>query len=233
MDKLVETLAKFLLPTEKGVISITGAGGKTSSLVALGKYFRERGKSVLLTTTTKIQSPRLFFYDADYIFTSREEALSYEAEKGKTAFYAEKHIMDPKKYISPEHDILSILIKRFDVVIIEADGAKMLPVKYHTDRDPVILDETTATLAVLGASAWGECIDNVCFGFDSQARVDEKFLNFLLCDPQGIYKKAQGNTMLFINQGDEKQIPLESLDSKYPVILGSVKEDRIYERKGL
>ena len=148
---LIKTIGDYLIGDNGGVVSITGAGGKTSTLKALGQYCREKGLSVLLTTTTKIQSPKTFDYDADYAFTDEGDALLHEPEKGQSVFYAQRALMDPKKLVSPRLDVLSLLIKRYDVTIIEADGAKGLPLKYHSDRDPVIVDETTAWTTAVSA----------------------------------------------------------------------------------
>ena len=230
MESLVSTIANKLIPSGQGVISVTGAGGKTTLLVSLGRYLRDKGLSVLLTTTTKIQSPKTYDFETDEIFTDETAVLQYEVEKGKSVFYAQKALMDPKKMISPRPEVLSLLIKRFDAVLIEADGSRQLPLKYHTQRDPVILPETSATVAVMGASAWGECIDNVCFGFESTRKVDDAFISFLINDAEGAFKRAQGDCLLLINQADIFQPDIRSLECTYPVILGSLKEDRVYAK---
>lgn len=228
MESLIARLAELLLPQGRGVISITGAGGKTSCLKALGRHFRSLSRSVLLTTTTKIQSPKTFDYDMDWAFTDEVDALSHEVAPGEGVFYAQRALMDPKKLVSPRPEVLSILIGRFDVVIIEADGARNLPLKYHSQRDPVIVPETEATLAVMGASAYGRRVDDSVFGFESEAIVDTAFLNFLIRDPEGALKGAKGRTVLFINQADEVALPLEGIETPVPLILGSLRQDRIY-----
>lgn len=230
---LIKTIGDYLIGDNGGVVSITGAGGKTSTLKALGQYYRKKGLSVLLTTTTKIQSPKTFDYDADYAFTDEGDALQHEPEKGQSVFYAQRALMDPKKLVSPRPDVLSLLIKRYDVTIIEADGAKGLPLKYHSDRDPVIVDETTAVLAIMGASSYGDTVDNSCFGCESIAPVDMKFINYLIKDDQGALKGMRERSLLFINQADEKTLPLDEIICPVPLIMGSLKEDRIYGRKDI
>ena len=159
--------------------------------------------------------------------------MLHDPEKGQSVFYAQRALMDPKKLVSPRPDVLSLLIKRYDVTIIEADGAKGLPLKYHSDRDPVIVDETTAVLAIMGASSYGDIVDNSCFGYESTAHVDMKFINYLIKDDQGALKGMRGRSLLFINQADEKTLPLDEIISPVPIIMGSVKEDRIYGRKDI
>lgn len=233
MEKLTQTLASLLTSDGKGVISLTGAGGKTSTLKGLGAYYRSLGMSVLLTTTTKIQNPKIFDFGVDYAFMSEEEVLVHSPAKGESVFYAERHIMDPKKMTAPRMEVLDVLIDRYDVVIIEADGSRQLPLKYHTQRDPVISGRTSATLAVMGASAYGQCIDNVCFGFDSTKTVDTAFLNFLIADGQGLLKGAAGRTAVLVNQADLIRIPLSELDCPVPVVLGSILKDEVYDTRNV
>ena len=225
---LVEKLALMLLPEGRGVISITGAGGKTSTLKALGAHFRSLGCSVLLTTTTKIQSPKTFDYDVDHAFTQEADALAHDVASGESVFYAQRALMDPKKLVSPREEVLSALIPRYDVVIIEADGAKNLPLKFHSERDPVIPDQTDATLAIMGLSAWGDRVDNSCFGFESDALVDSAFLNFLIASSEGALKRAKGRTVLFLNQADVHTASLEDLKCPVPIVMGSLREDCVY-----
>ena len=233
MESLVSTIANKLIPSGQGVISVTGAGGKTTLLVSLGRYLRDKGLSVLLTTTTKIQSPRTYDFETDEIFTDETAVLQYEVEKGKSVFYAQKALMDPKKLVSPRREVLDILVAQYDVTIIEADGARTLPLKYHQERDPVVIDSTDATLAVVGASAFGCRVDDTCFGFESDALVDTAFLDFLIRDGQGVLKGAKGRTVILVNQADECIVPIHELHSPVPVVLGSIREDRMYDGSGL
>ena len=156
------------------------------------------------------------------------DVSEYNDGLGKVAVRARFNASDPKKLVSPRPEVLSILIPRFDVVIIEADGARHLPLKYHSQRDPVIVSETDATLAVMGASAYGRRVDDSVFGFESEALVDTAFLNFLIRDGEGALKGAMGRKVLFINQADEVALPLEGILAPVPLILGSLREDRIY-----
>ncbi len=228
MEKLTSLLAGMLLPEGRGVLSITGAGGKTSAMMALGRHFRDCGKSVLLTTTTKIRSARLLDYGVDDVISSEPDALLYEPVPGRSALYAEQALMDPKKMVSPRLEVLSLLLPRFDVVIIEADGSKGLPLKMHTSRDPVILEGTDAVLAIIGATAFGDMADNVCFGYEGREMVDEAFVSALTASPEGALKGRVGRTVLLINQADEVQPDISRIECPVPLVLGSLREDRVY-----
>ena len=63
MERLSEALDGII--SGDRFISITGGGGKTSLLKCLASYYRDKGEKVLMTTTTKFQSPLFFRWDAD------------------------------------------------------------------------------------------------------------------------------------------------------------------------
>lgn len=228
--RLSGELERLLVDDYPAVISITGAGGKTNTLKMLGKYFSSRGKSVLLTTTTKIQGPKHFGFDTDYSFTEEEDALMHIPSKSESVYYAQANLMDPKKMRSPRLEVLEILSKRYDVVLIEADGAKTLPLKLHTERDPVIVPYTTATLAIMGATSLGDKKDNVCFGYDGSGVVDIPFLQQLIDDKEGVLKGAAGRCAILINQCDAvaDHDCFKALKAPCPIVLGSVMKDEAY-----
>lgn len=228
--RLTEKLTSLLVEDYPAVIAITGAGGKTNTLKRLGEYFRSLGKSVLLTTTTKIQSPKHFGFNTDFAFTDESEVLLHEAKKGESIYYAQRNLMDPKKFTSPRPEILELLAKHYEVVLIEADGAKTLPLKLHTERDPVIPPCTTATLALMGATSLGEKQDNVCFGFEGEGVVDIPFLQALIDNPEGVLKRSQGKKVILINQCDALKdfSSFKELKAPCPILLGSIQKDEFY-----
>ena len=48
-------------------------------------------------------------------------------------------------------------------MLIEADGAKRMPLKVPADHEPVILPQTTHVLSVYGLDAVGRPLEEVCF----------------------------------------------------------------------
>ena len=71
-----------------------------------------------------------------------------------TALFTTTHIMTP----SDADVLLSVrfLCREASAVIIEADGARRLPVKFPAAREPVIRPETTHTIVVAGLTALGK-----------------------------------------------------------------------------
>ena len=225
-------LTSFLEPYCGRFISITGGGGKTSLLSLLGRYFRNQGKSVLLTTTTKLMSPRLHDYGQDIIFED-ESVLGYRPEKGQTVFYAEHSTMDMKKWIAPREEVLTILSSMYDVVISEADGSRGLPFKIHTERDPVIHPSTTAVIAVAGLWGIGEKAYSAVFGSDEDVPVDRDYLERYVKMEEGISKGFIGNNAIVFNGAEcvDSSVLDMLMSIVYPentiVVAASEKEDKI------
>lgn len=190
--KLYPELEKRLVRGSHNVISITGGGGKTSLLTEFGYYLRSCGYSVLLTTTTKIASPKNHDYRVDDIFCD-ESILSYKPQKKQSVLYADRSI-DIKKWCSPRIEVLAILADRFDVTLIEADGSRGLPIKYHTDRDPVIPDFTDSVIGIMGIWGIEKKAYEVAFGDDRDLVVDKNYVDSYLRDSEGLTKGMSERT---------------------------------------
>ena len=233
MMNLYQRLEEDLLPDGKAFISITGGGGKTTLLSGFGRYLASRGRSVLLTTTAKVASPYLHDYGVDRIYGD-EGVLSHMPEKGSLVFYAEHHTMDMKKWIAPRPEVLSALYGRYDAVLSEADGSRGLPLKVHTERDPVIHPLTTSSIAVAGLWGIGEKAYSVSFGDGRGIPVDRDYLQWYIDAPAGLTKGFTGRCCIVFNGaencGEEIIAMLSTLSypEGIPVYAASEKEDRIY-----
>jgi len=194
-------LYENLKTTSRPFFSITGGGGKTTLMIGLARYFKKKGCSVLITTTTKVLSPYLLDYGQDKVF-SDESILSYKPHSGEVVFYA--HVSeDGNKWCSPGFDNLTELYGVYDIIISEADGSKRLPVKIHTARDPQIHPLTTATIAVFGMWAIGHDASEVAFGPTKAGIVDALYLDWYFEEPEGLLKDLIPNhSAVVFNGGD-------------------------------
>lgn len=228
--ELFQHLENLFITDEHSIVSITGGGGKTTLMIEFAFYLKRRGYSVLITTTTKVESPKNIDYKADYIY-SDESVLAHAVKNKETVFYAEKSF-DVKKWIAPRPDVLSVLSRRYDVILIEADGSRRLPLKIHTARDPVILKETTGVIGVIGAAALGKKAEYAVFGDQSDRIVDEEYLREYLEMPEGIRKGMRDDIphIILLNGADtlSKDKIKEINGWNLPFILSSVQENRIY-----
>lgn len=131
------------------IIAFVGAGGKTSAVKTLAAELAGRGRRVVITTTTKMHPPE----DRSLLGQSVESAAALLEERNPvwagTYFNAYK--------IEGLPDALPGLAAVADHVLIEADGAKKLPLKMiDPRREPVIPPETEAVIAVAGMDGIGK-----------------------------------------------------------------------------
>lgn len=135
---LAETLG-----VRPGVTSVIGSGGKTSLLSALA---RELPGTVVLTTTTHI----LPFPDVPLV-TSEDAADVRAALAASRVVCVGSQAEKDGKLVPPELGI-DALASLADHVLVEADGARRLPLKAHAPWEPVIPACSSRTILVLGAS---------------------------------------------------------------------------------
>lgn len=140
---------------EKNIISFVGGGGKTTSIYTLANELSSLGKKVLVTTTTHMHMPK------DYINFKGD--INEIKERFKNTNLITVGIKDRNEKISSVgEDIAIALIELCDFLLIEADGAKMLPLKAPANHEPVILSNTTMIIGVAGIDSLGKSIKEIC-----------------------------------------------------------------------
>lgn len=134
-------------------IAVIGAGGKTTTLSKLAGL--HRAERVLLTTTTHIFPFSPPVCDRLCIAPTAEEITQALAQPGVVcAGVPSKN----EKLTGLSEEILQAASQSADWIFYEADGAKCLPLKLHSDTEPVILPGTAHCFVVAGLSAWGKPI---------------------------------------------------------------------------
>ena len=131
------------LGVRPGVTSVIGSGGKTSLLAALA---RKLPGTVVLTTTTHIRP----FEGVLTLETPAVHTLARALETERVVCVASKAKKDGK-LTTPELGI-DALATLADYVLVEADGARRLPLKAHSSWEPVIPACSNRTILVVGAS---------------------------------------------------------------------------------
>ena len=132
------------------ILSIIGAGGKTTALLALARALA--GQRVLLTTSTHIypvappQSRALLINpDADELLDALRTpgivCAGSDAGAGKLGALAP--------------DLFRRAVQAADITLCEADGAHHLPLKLHRADEPVVPLDSARCVIVAGLSAWG------------------------------------------------------------------------------
>jgi len=141
------------------VISLVGAGGKTTLMSALAKELTDENAMVISTTTTKISDWQV---SGDILIVEKDEdkmldcLLQTLKEHRHITLAGERLSVEGKlKGISPELVMRITGLKQVDYVIIEADGAARKPLKAPNATEPVIPQKTTLVIAVVGIDALG------------------------------------------------------------------------------
>ena len=154
------------LKEKRHVISLVGAGGKTSIMYGMAEAFCERGHRVLVTTSTHIARP-----DERVMADTLEEAEALW-QQGNYAVIG--RAVSEKKLGMPDERLLAEAMARADSVLIEADGARRLSCKAPGSREPVILPQCDIVVGVLGLDALGNRIEDVCFRPERVAQICRK-----------------------------------------------------------
>lgn len=195
---------------KKDILSIVGAGGKTSTMFKLAEELRENNK-VLVVTTTKIYVPPSNKYD--FICTDKKEFSKYANMKENGIYVLGTGINKNNKILELNEKGLDELSPYFDYILIEADGAKKKQLKGWSKYEPVIYGKTTKTIGIIDIQAVGMVVSEdkihrskiFCeiTGVQEGDKVTIEHLSKLIIHPQGLFKKSQGERILFINKTEE------------------------------
>ena len=193
------------------VIALVGGGGKTSTAFWLARQFKRQGHRVFVSTTTKMYLPNknqadhfICLKDKDgSLITHQDNRLS---DPGITFCYQERINSAQKgeeikvSGVKPEFIDNLKNASPFTVFIIEADGAKRLPIKAPDRHEPCIPVTSDMVIGVTGAEvihtrAAPESIHrwNTFSALTQCAvgdKIDHRVLGQLIEHRQGMFKQA-------------------------------------------
>jgi molybdenum cofactor cytidylyltransferase len=140
------------------LVSIVGAGGKSTILFALGRDLTAAGARVILTTTTRVgadQPSEPICWSADVA----DVAAAFLV--GLPVFVAAGRA--PGKVLGPSPEAIDRLFAEAAAayVVVEADGAKQMAIKAPADHEPVIPSASTTVIVVASLAAIGHPISEV------------------------------------------------------------------------
>lgn len=171
-------LLREALRVQRGdVVSFVGAGGKSSALFRLAGELRAEGWRVLATTTTRMamrelrRAPLAARLDATVTPAHIRRWLN---EHGFVFLYSDQD-QRRKKVVGLHPEIVSGLVDSVDsdVLLIEADGSRRLPLKAPFDHEPVIPRDTSLVVPVAGVDALGKPLDSE--HVYNAARIQERY----------------------------------------------------------
>ncbi|WP_293673616.1 selenium cofactor biosynthesis protein YqeC [uncultured Parolsenella sp.] len=142
------------------LVAAIGSGGKTTLLRSLAAELRERGARVVLATTTHFMP----FDGVETVSSSNKaevEAILVRDGIVCAAAPAAGRAGAAGK-LGPSPIALDELRLLADMVLVEADGSKRLPLKLHESHEPVVPAGANAVACVLGASGFGQPLATAC-----------------------------------------------------------------------
>jgi molybdenum cofactor cytidylyltransferase len=179
--------------TRGEVVSLVGAGGKSTTLAALGHELAAQGWRVVATTTTRVGLAQLDWFPRAMNSATEAQRLSAALTEDHFVFVYD-HIAGEKvmgvdlSWVSWALDALDA-----DILLIEADGARRLPFKAPHSHEPVIVPETTLVVPVAHLAALGQPLDDdhvynaaamiARYGFPEGAPVKSPWVAQVLRDP--------------------------------------------------
>jgi len=237
---------------EREVISLVGAGGKTTLMYRLAKELLLSGRRVVTTTTTKILEPKL--KETSFLFVDSDEKKIKDfvwrhLDQYRHLTVARERLGSGKlKGVSPElvNELWSL--DKIDTIIVEADGAAGRPVKAPREWEPVIPTATTLVIAILGVDGVGKELNeenafqpegiSKITGIPVGEKLTDEAMAILMVHPEGLFKGAPSSSRVvaFFNKVDipkgvakAKDIARRIFEKKHRqierVVLGQLKSE--------
>ena len=131
------------------LVALVGGGGKSSLMFALGRGLPGR---IVMTTTTRIFASQM---------SRAAEVCTLAEENWRERLYAFDSSLlvvggvegERARGVPPELPAEMLACSGVDWVVIEADGSRMLPVKAPAAHEPVVPNETSLVVVVVGVDA--------------------------------------------------------------------------------
>ncbi len=211
---------------EHAVISVVGAGGKTSLIFAWAQELASEGKTVVISTTTHMMHPefaksaypaKALIYYSDYSPSKSELAEDFAQidsllESERILMLASVDPSNNHKVTSPPQELLDYTCAVADVVLIEADGSRRMPLKWPKAHEPVVPKNTAISICVAGLSALGRPLQDALYNAEglpqamSRDTIDEALIAAIVSSPDGGLKGTHEDYRVFLNQADTEEL---------------------------
>ncbi len=221
------------IPDTARCICAVGAGGKTSLLYRLAEEYRQRGRRVLVVTTTKMYAPE----KDGMLDKGTKEILEKLAKDG---FVIAGTCLPEGKMGPLPREVWKKVCFAADVALVEADGSRRMPLKLPGEKEPVLPEECDFLVTVAGLSALGRSWALACHRFSaaaaeiSEKEVTEKgLLRLVEKGYGGLWKIYPG--CVFLNQADSigwDRAEKIALGFSVPCAWGSLRENRYRRKEG-
>ena len=214
------SLRKALMLEGQGVVSLVGAGGKTSLMFKIAHEIAETGEPVLTTTTTKIYAPEpeqsSCLIVSDSVETIVSQASDFHKNKKLHVTAATSQLPGENKLIGLTPETIDVLSEKniFRWILVEADGAAGRPLKVPAEHEPVIPESTKLVIGLAGLSGVGKPMTeewvhrmerfSLITGLSTGHEIAAADVCNVIIHNKGIFKGAPGDAarLVFLNQAD-------------------------------
>ncbi|GHU20737.1 hydroxylase accessory protein YqeC [Spirochaetia bacterium] len=257
----------FEQKTAAPVLTVIGSGGKTSLIWCLAQYLRGQHKDdgrpckILVTPTTKMLVPPAQagssggLYDHYCNGTPVVSRTTSDCKDGITLAGIFNEKTGKLESLPPE--TLERIATAYDLVLIEGDGSRGLPLKAWAEHEPAVPPFTTVTVGILPLMSLGMPVSETfvhrlpLFSTLSGAREGdilkpEHLVRVITGTPnaKGLFADAKGRRILFFNQVEDDKtlrsarelvslLPKDFRSGLGGIITGSVRRDTVWEKDTL
>lgn len=218
---------------EGEIISVVGAGGKTSLIMYLAKSLKGR---VVVSASTK-----MFLPDEEWPCFINEPV---EWSSNDEVVVAANAVNNLKIQGLNDYTCQS----GCDYYLIEADGSKTLKLKGWADNEPVITDTTTRTIGIIDMTSIGMPVnEDTIFRLETYLEMTDKTENItlqniidIILHKNGLFKNSKGRRILLLNKVETEELKsmaedlvdqLEKIINPIDeIIVGSIKNEEGYLR---
>ena len=203
------------------LISIVGAGGKTTTMYTLASELAQRGRRVITTTTTNIYFPKQDETDTLIVAAETPTLLKMVSAAWKQhhrVTVAGRAIGSGKVAgLQPDQPYELLMKSGAEVVIVEADGARHKMIKAPAEHEPVVPPQTNVALLMMNAEAINQPLN------EEIAHRPERVAAVLSINQGDILTPALVARLMMSEQGGMKNIPQQA---KVYVLVTHVTEER-------
>ena len=196
------------IPMDKPqIVTIIGSGGKTTIIEEMADQLYQKGKRVLITTSTHIFLPK-----SSNAITILDPTLLKELKSPYPIMVYAGSSINPMDKLNPlDPSCIEFLHTNghFDFILIEGDGSRRLPLKAYASYEPVVPPSTHILIAVMGLNALGkpvqDCVHRASLfstitGKASSDQVDWTDFERLILSPDGYFKSRAPRNFLILNR---------------------------------
>lgn len=245
--------ALCIKPSDRAMICLVGAGGKTTTMFNLASALKAIGQRVLVTTTTKIFYPHSNQYDAMIMDTGGTLSQLEKSRPATITCLGAKLSRRDNKIIGVDKNRVDKIYDEgfFDTILVEGDGAKRKPIKAPGPWEPVIPRCTTQTLGIIGLDALGKPVNDknvhrwkqFCATTKTKENdiIDENIITRLIASPNGLFKDVPKNSrcMVLLNKAETLpnkkkaamriRLNIEKADREIHTVIASAKINQVFQ----